>query len=313
MSGQHYLLSIDAGGTKTVALLAGQAGDVLGRGTAGAANLHAGGHAAAEAALAEAADAACAAAGVTPAAIGGLCIGLAGVDRPHERAHFQAWAAARFPGAVVAIANDAELVLAAGTPAGWGVALICGTGSIVYGRSADGHLARAGGWGHLLGDEGSGYAIGLAGLRAILRAYDGRTPPTALTAPVLGHWQLASPTDLLHRVYQAHASKAEIAALAPLVLAAAADGDAAARHILEEAAEELALAVAAVAQRLAVTGALPCAVAGGVMLGSPQLQAQFGDAARRRGLTLAPVAYVAEPVYGALRLAQLAVVQHSQA
>ena len=129
-------------------------------------------------------------------------LGLAGVDRPEDRALFEGWAAGRFGGAPVVIANDAELVLAAGTPDGWGIALISGTGSIVFGRSPHGEMARAGGWGHILGDEGSGYAIGVEALRAVMRAFDGRGPATALTDAVLLHWSLKTPPDLVGRVYR---------------------------------------------------------------------------------------------------------------
>jgi N-acetylglucosamine kinase-like BadF-type ATPase len=305
LNAHRYLLGIDAGGTKTTALLADHAGAILSRGTAGPANFQVIGHAAAEAALAQAAQSAYAAAGVAHPGIGAVCIGLAGVDRAHERTHFRNWAAAHFPGAAVRIVNDAELVLAAGTPDDWGAALICGTGSIVYGRGVGGARARAGGWGHLLGDEGSGYAIGLAALRALLRAYDGRSPATELTPRVLDHWQLSTPPDLLHRVYQEHAGKAAIAGLAPLVIDAAVGGDRTAAAIVEEAAAELALAVAAVAQRLAVTGALPCAVAGGLILGAPLLLRRFLAQAESHGLRLDPVTRVVEPALGAIRLARM--------
>ena len=173
MNEPRCLMGIDGGGSKTAALLADETGRVLGRGAAGASNFQIVGHEAAQAAIVAAMAAATAAAGMAPQPpLSALCIGLSGVDRPGERVSFQQWAAALYPAARVLIANDAELVLAAGTPQGWGLALICGTGAIVYGRSLAGQTARADGWGHLLGDEGSGYAIGLAALRAVMRAYD---------------------------------------------------------------------------------------------------------------------------------------------
>ena len=81
----------------------------------------------------------------------------------------------------VEVTNDAAILLAAGTPDGWGVALVSGTGSIAFGRAPDGRTARGGGWGYLLGDEGSAYALVLAGLQAVARAADGRGEPTCLT------------------------------------------------------------------------------------------------------------------------------------
>lgn len=220
----ELLLGVDGGGSKTVALLAGRAGQLLGRGRAGASNYHSVGaeHACAELrrAIASAFDAA----RIVPRPPAAICLGLAGVDRPEDRALFQNWAAHEWPGIPVIVVADAELVLHAGTPEGRGVAIIAGAGSIVYGRSRAGKLARAGGWGYLLGDEGSGYAVGLAALRAVARAADGRGPPTMLTDLILGRWSLPAPQTLIRRVYAPETSRAEIAALADLVVRAASRG-----------------------------------------------------------------------------------------
>jgi N-acetylglucosamine kinase-like BadF-type ATPase len=305
------LLGIDGGGSKTVALLADLDGRVLGRGVAGSSNYQAAGAQAAQTALDQAIAAAYANARLPgPAwpqasdAISAACFGLAGVDRPEDRDLFEAWTADRLPHARVVIANDAELVLAAGTADGWGCALISGTGSIVYGRDPAGRTARSGGWGHLLGDEGSGYAVGLAALRAVMRAFDGRAPSTELTAAVLSHWSLAKPTDLVGRVYRESLTPGEVAGLAPLVDAAAAGGDAVAQAIVDEAGGELALAVAAVLRGLRLTGPTPCALAGSLIVKGHAVRAAFMAAAQRLGLQLAPIAEVHEPAQGAVRLAQ---------
>src|SRR5512136_2682153 len=244
MTQAELLLGIDGGGSKTVALLADLDGRVLGRGTGGPSNYQVVGIQAAEVALNESIRAAFADAGLAPCAPRAICLGLSGVDRPADQSVIRDWVNAEMPGTPAAIVNDAELVLAAGTPEGWGVALICGTGSIAYGRSPAGRMARAGGWGYLLGDEGSGYAIGLAALRAVLRGYDGRGPQTALTEAILGlpGWKLAEPSELVTRVYQGkpgakprRIENAEVASLATLVEATAGTGDAVAAGILAEA------------------------------------------------------------------------------
>jgi N-acetylglucosamine kinase-like BadF-type ATPase len=204
------------------------------------------------------------------------------------------------------IANDAELVLAAGTPAGWGLALICGTGSIVYGRSPDGRLTRADGWGHLLGDEGSGYAIGLAGLRAVMRAYDGRGSASALTEAILDRWALAAPPDLVSRVYRELQGKQQIAALASTVEDVAVEGDPIAQQILAAAGLELALAAHAVAERLELANPIPCALAGSVIVQGRIVRWEFEMAATQLGLELMPIATVPEPAVGAVRLARSA-------
>ena len=306
MNETRYLMGIDGGGSKTTAMLTDEAGCILGQGTAGASNFQVGGHQAAYAAILAAMAAAWAEAGIVSQPLSALCIGLSGVDRPGERAFFQQWAAETHHQARVVIVNDAELVLAAGTPAGWGLTLICGTGSIVYGRSPAGQRARADGWGHLLGDEGSGYAIGLAALRAVMRAHDGRGPATALSEAILAHWALEIATDLVPRVYQELHGKHEIAALASTVEAMAAEGDPVAQHILANAGRELALAAQAVAYRLDLVAPVPCALAGGVVVGGRLVRHEFQIAAEELNLTLTPVTLVADPARGAIALAQLA-------
>lgn len=301
-------MGVDGGGTKTAAVLTDAEGHVLGRGVASASNFQVIGRQAAQEAIQAAMDAAWRSAGLPPQPLAALCIGLAGVDRPGERALFQQWAQEAHPQARVVIVNDVELVFAAGTPAGWGLAMICGTGSIVYGRSPAGQLARADGWGHLLGDEGSGYAIGLAALRAVMRAYDGRGPATPLSEAILAHWQLAAVPDLVPRVYQQLRGKHEVAALAAVVEAVAAQGDPTAQSILAAAGQELALAARAVVRRLDLAGAVPCAVAGGVIVSGHSVRTQFEEAVARLGLTLQPITPVPEPALGAVRLAQAAII-----
>lgn len=300
-----FIVGVDGGGSKTHALAADAGGHIVGRGAAGPSNYHAVGLEAATAALETAITAALTAAGSAPATppLAALCLGLAGMGRPADRVLIAAWAAQRFPSTPTLIVTDAELVVAAGTPAGWGLALICGTGSLAFGVDPAGHTARAGGWGYLLGDEGSGYALGLAALRAIARAADGRGPQTALTAAVLQHWKLTQPQDLIHYVYQGHIERADIAALATLVEAAA-EHDAVAQAISATAGHELALALNAVAQQLALRGALPCALAGSVLIHGCHIRAALLQAATGLGLTLDPIALVADPALGALKLAQ---------
>jgi N-acetylglucosamine kinase-like BadF-type ATPase len=174
--------------------------------------------------------------------------------------------------ATVRISNDAELVLSA-LPHQVGVAVISGTGSIALGRDAQGTFVRVGGWGHVLGDEGSGFGIGHEALQSAVRAADGRGHATALLESILRHWQLPTPEALLERVYPTF-DKTAIAALAPLVLALARAGDHVACRIEERAANELALAVMTVARRLNfVAGRLPVAFGGGVLIHDERLRA----------------------------------------
>jgi N-acetylglucosamine kinase-like BadF-type ATPase len=301
---RRTLIAVDGGATKTEAIVAALDGTVLGRGFAGPSNHEQIGVEAACAAVRSAIRAAFDAAGLPETPPAAACLGLAGLDRVEDAGRFRLWAAEAFHGAPVALSNDAELALAAGTPDGWGVGVICGTGAICIGRNRAGETARADGWGWMLGDDGSGFAIGREAMRAVLRAYDGRGPATLLSDAVLAHWSLAGPEDLLPRVYIEEASPAEVASLAAVVDGAARAGDAVARAILQQAAEGLVATIAAVAHRLGFAGAFPCGLAGSVVVKSAFMAGFVQEAARRRGLALDPVELVAEPAVGALRLAR---------
>jgi N-acetylmuramic acid 6-phosphate etherase len=304
-------LGIDGGGTATVALLA-RAGSgaeqpcvILGRGEAGPSNLQAMGAASALEALAEAVSRAFAAAGMKRVRVAAACLGLAGVGRAEDQAVVRSWAERTELAQAVEVTADAPLLLAAGTPGGWGLALVAGTGSMAYAQSPGGVTARAGGWGYLLGDEGSGYALTMAGLRAVVRAADGRGPTTCLTERFLDTLRLAQPSDLVGAVYRGGRDRAALAALAPVVLQCADDGDSVASAVVQEGAGELAGTAAAAARRLGLgREPVPLALAGGLLLATASYRQRVLDALAAHGLRCAPLALVHEPAEGALRLAR---------
>lgn len=297
-----YLLGVDGGGTQTTALVADSAGRVLGRGRSGSSNLHAAGEAAALAALEAAITAACRSAGVGVQDLGTACLGLAGAGRPDDQARLSAWAELALPGVAIRLVTDMALVLAAGTPTGWGVGVIAGTGSSIFGRSPDGRTARAGGWGWALGDEGSGFAIGLGALRAIARATDGRGPETALRDVILQRWALTNPEALVATVYRHPFPRIEIASLAAVVEAVAETGDDVARGLLVEAGRELATGVASVVRALALSSPVPLALGGSVLVHGRLAAAALIDSLAEQGVACEPVGRVEEPAVGALSL-----------
>jgi N-acetylglucosamine kinase-like BadF-type ATPase len=151
----------------------------------------------------------------------------------------------------------------------------------------------------------------VAALRAVAQAADGRAPSTSLTDAVLAHWSLEQPQALIPRVYQgieeaapSRAWRLEIAELAVLVKRAAAEGDAVAQHIVQEAGRSLALLIAAVVQALALQPIIPCAFAGSVIVKGPVVYEALLSSAEDLGLGLGPVTLVSDPTRGALRLAQ---------
>ena len=316
-------LGIDGGGTHTVALLAttdagrianpsyepqptaGSARwNLLGRGESGPSNLHAVGADRALAALDEAVSRAFAAAGLERRPVAAACLGLAGAGRPGDQGVIRAWAERVRLASKVDVTNDAALLLAAGTPEGWGLAVIAGTGSIAYARAADGRTSRAGGWGYLLGDEGSAYDLALNGLRAVARAADEQIPPTSLTEIFLGKLNLQAPAELIPAIYQGNWDRAALASLAPLVLDAAEAGDEVALSVVEQATPWLAHAAVAAARRLGLDEqAVPVALAGGVLLASAVYRQKLIHYIELFEVQPDPVQCVPEPALGGIRLA----------
>jgi glucosamine kinase len=295
----RHVLGIDAGGTKTRALLADETGHVVGRGLGGGANLKTHGELEVEKVLHCVIEEAEAEAGTKPDSV---ALGIAGADRPED--HMVLRSILRRMGfrQRVLVTNDARIALVAGSPSRVGLALICGTGSIAWGQNASGEIARAGGWGWHVGDEGSGFWIGVRAVRAALKASDGRGPSTALIRLLLDHFEITGVEDIVRVVYGGGFPRHRIALFAPRVAEAAAKGDAAAREILEAAAAELAEAAQSVIRRLSLPGRpYDIVLSGGTFAAVPWLVEAVTSLLR------APAASVRlltdEPAAGAVRLA----------
>jgi N-acetylglucosamine kinase-like BadF-type ATPase len=296
-----HVLGIDAGGTKTVCLLADERGRIVAEGRGTGANLHASGELEVEKVLHEVMEAAVGDREIVPAAI---CLGIAGVDREDEARTVRAIMRRIGYKSRVVVVNDALVALVAGAGHTPGIVIIAGTGSIVYGRNARFEAARAGGWGHIIGDEGSGYWIGREALGAIMRAVDGRGPETRLTEEVLAHFGISDTSRLPRIVYDRELPRMSVAALGPIVQQARELGDAVAAGILERAADELVLAARSVATRLEMRGdEFDFILAGGVFRVVPWLAYEV----TRRLVEVAPRSHVklleAEPAVGAVCLA----------
>lgn len=194
-----------------------------------------------------------------------LCVGVAGVGRePERQALWQALAEMELADEVVVHA-DATIALDDAFSDGVGVLLIAGTGSVAFGRGPTGTVARCGGWGPNIGDEGGGAWIGRRALSVVTAASDGREPETALTGAILTAAQVNDVTDLI--AWAAAATPAALATLAPAVISEADAGDLRANAILSMAAEELVLHVRALARQLFMDerAAVPVALTGGLL------------------------------------------------
>jgi N-acetylglucosamine kinase-like BadF-type ATPase len=305
MSG--LLLAVDAGGTKTSAWLVdtsrAEEDRILGRGRSTSGNPLSVGIAESTRSIAEATRLAREDAGHLNENVSRAILSVAGAANREMSERLIHWARENRLAEHVAIVSDVLPVLAGGTPRCCGVALISGTGSSAFGRGADGQTALCGGWGYLLGDEGSGYAIGRAGLQLVLRTLEAKTPPKPLAEVLLKPLNVKAVTELTKRIYSDSDTRRAIAAVAPLVIAAADAGDPQAQAILDSAAQHLARLVGRAAQAVGLAGGpFALAVGGGVLVSSMRLQEQLSVDLRRRGTECEMMA-VNDALAGCVRLA----------
>ncbi len=303
---QTCVLGVDGGGTTTRAMLAdAKTGAILGRGNAGASNIQAVGVPLGLKALDESIDRAFLEAGLPRSTVAAACLGLAGIDWDGGLKIIEEWSQRSQLARSMEIANDATLLLAAGTPDGWGLAVIAGTGSIAFARTQQGEIGRCGGWGYILGDEGSAYQIALLGLRLACRSFDGIEPESVLVERFLEAMQLTEPPEMIEAVYRGAWDRTAIAGLAPLVLDAAVEGDALALRIVKQESRELAkTAVAAVRRNHLPDVELPIALAGGVLTKSEVYREEFLGGMLDAGISAGAVELVTEPALGAIVLAR---------
>ncbi len=297
-SDARYLLGIDGGATKTLAAVLDIERSTLHLGHGGPSNQDAVGVRAAGEALFGAADQALAAAGISDEALDAAVLAVAGTDTDAVIAHVRA---ERSPDWIVV--GDVVGAWATATGARPGVGAISGTGSNVFGVGADGRPWRAGGWGHLLGDEGSGYWLGLQSIKAALRDRDTSGPPTAITDALLEFFGAPSVEAFAPTVYSKPLTKSEIAAFAVETARLAAQGDAVARELFQAGAHELGQQIAAVIAQTGLEGEFPVGLIGSAY----KAGAVFLDPLTRAIHEQAPAAQVAvvemAPVGGALLLA----------
>jgi N-acetylglucosamine kinase-like BadF-type ATPase len=262
----RYVVGIDSGGTKTVGLLADETGKVLAKARGGGANVVIHGELNVEKVLYQVIEDL-----EPPGAIEAICLGMAGVDRDEEKELVRGLLRRLGLRKNIRIVNDALIALVAGAPEGIGIVVSAGTGSIAYGVDPSGETARSGGWGYLLGDEGSAFWLGHAAVRQGIRAVDGRGPATTLFDRIAKRLKLDIPDGLVKWFYDQELSRDRVARLASVVEEAANEGDVAANSLLDQAAQHLARAARAVDRKLTFTGTCPLVLAGGVFRACPSL------------------------------------------
>ena len=301
-------LGIDGGGTKTDCAV-GDEHSVLGRATGASSKLARVGEERARDHLRSTIEQACAAAGVKPADLRRTCIGIAGAANPETAAAVRRLLAEMVKGEIEVV-GDMVIALEAAFDGEAGVIVIAGTGSIAYGRNQRGETARAGGWGPVVSDEGSGDWIGRAAVSLALRAHDsGRS--TRFMPSIMNTWHLATYDDVVR--YANSNPPPDFAALFPHVLAEAGNGDDLAIGILLRAGAELAELAHIVVRRLwpAAQQSTEVAMAGGVFQHSALVRQAFTEVVRRNRPHVTVNLCQADPVEGALHLARHAAARKS--
>jgi N-acetylglucosamine kinase-like BadF-type ATPase len=324
-----WILAVDGGGTKTIAWIAKftpNAGplsgkiEVVGRGFSGPSNPRSVGFLRAISNLDLAMGAAFEDASIATDSLSIACLSLAGVSRPAEKSELMEWAESRQLAKKIMIVEDvAPLALAAeyeqeldfahssGHPiaSDWGqsITLVVGTGSIACGVNANQERVRAGGWGYLLGDEGSGFAIGLAGLQAVCRAHDQTGPETELESAMLSPLGFASVTQLVAFVYQTPLPRTEIAKLAEVVIKVS-ERDSVAAQIIDSAVDSMANLIGVVVKRLRLEPSeVSLALSGGILNHHASMVNRLLTILSRGIGTPRAIHVIRQPIHGPLVLA----------
>lgn len=302
MSRGGVVLGVDGGGTGSRAVVLAWSGEELARTTGRAALVKPGEEDATLTALQDLVAAALAEAG-DPGPPEVLVAGLAGVGRTRTRLAIEERLVEARLARQVQVRTDVEVAFHDAYGNGSGILLVGGTGSVAITRTPAGRTLRSGGWGTVVGDEGSGWWIGIQALHVAFQSADGRAPDTPLLEMVLSHFHAADPGALMDRLWTAE--KGEVAALAPLVADAAARGDPASRTLLSEAAEALAAHLPPLIRAWREEGSgfdeIPVALVGGLVVSGGPLRAELLP--RIRGLGGVTRESAPDPARGAARLA----------
>jgi N-acetylglucosamine kinase-like BadF-type ATPase len=294
-SNKRYFIGIDGGGTKTTAALCDERGHVLAQAVADSSNILSRPWEEVERTLRQLITDVSSRSGAEPDEIESVMFGLAGADRPQVQQLILTAFEYEFLDKMK-IDNDAVSALFSGTWGRPGVVLIAGTGSIAFGLSGTGKRYRVGGWGYLLGDEGSGFDLGRQAVSAVLREFDGRGERTMLTELLLHHYSINSADEVIHRLYSSPNPRKELAEVSHLVEQAAERGDTVAWRLVNRAANALVeLAEVCLAK---TKEQLPVVLAGGLLAADTLLRRRVLAAA-----TFETVIPSVPPVVGCLVIA----------
>lgn len=293
-----YIIGIDGGGTKTLGYLSDYNGNILSAAKSGTSNYLSAGIETAKESLKNVILSLCAAKNITKDKIGLISLGLAGAGREKDNQVINNLLIDLGINGKKIINNDAYISLVGAHGKSKGIITISGTGSITLGLNKDKEMFRTGGWGHILGDEGSGYYFAREGLVAIMKSYDGRGKPTSLTNKILRYLNLANIDELITYVYDNLNDKSKISILSKLVIESAKQNDKVAKAIIRNGIEELVSMTTTVVGE--VGEPMDIALAGGIFENSLHMKEIFIKALKNKNSKLNVVDTKYSSVVGAL-------------
>ncbi len=306
---QSLVVGVDGGGTKTRALLADESGKQLAEASGSGSTVKPQEAERSAGVIAGVVRDLLEEAGKSDVKPRVLFVGVAGVGRPSEREALHEALTTHDLAEEIVVDTDFSVALTDAFGEGPGVLVIAGTGSSAFARGPAGATARCGGWGPVIGDEGSGSWIGRRALSVVAAAADGREPETALTGAVLTAAEVSETGELIR--WAANATPATLATLAPVVMTVADAGDLRANSIVSMAVEELSLHVRALARQLFTDerASVPVALTGGLL----QKGSSFRKRLEHRLRTAVPGAQVHSGDIDAARGAVRAALKHLSA
>lgn len=269
-----YVIGIDGGGTKTLAYIGNLKGEIIATTSSGPSNYHSVGINRTKQSLTQIVETLCRYADISNEDLEMVSLGLAGVDRPDDK-KIVTEIVESIVKSKIKLHNDVVSELVGANGKSYGVITISGTGSISYGIDSKGKSVRSGGWGHIIGDEGSGYDIGRKALVSILRAYDKRDKETLLTKKVLDFLNLKTVNDIIGYVYNKDITREHIAKIAPIVLEGANENDITSKNILNEAVDSLVEITEIVINQLEFENTISLTYGGGILKKNKYVQNKF--------------------------------------
>ncbi|WP_062350176.1 N-acetylglucosamine kinase [Bacillus kwashiorkori] len=300
-----YVLGIDGGGTKTKGVIADHDGNIVATTTVGPSNPNNVRRSDLQKELSTLFKKLEEQSGLIHTEINSVVAGMSGVDHPVARQEMHEIIKSLLPKTVKSVVtNDAITALYSGTFGQPGIVQIAGTGSITYGLNNNGDVARVGGWGYLIGEKGSGYAIGNDGLVAAFRDHDGLAEPTMINQLIKEHFKISSLPSIIHTIYQSPNVKETIAVLSKIVVSAYDSGDKIAQQIIIENGNFIGKSIACLIKRIFtetdIQTNIPVVLVGGLFNRFDILQTPILNQLKQEDISAKLIIPQIEPVGGAV-------------